>query len=340
MKKYRWHLIVIVVYFTYEYSADRILYDDMTLLKEAIFFVTQNVYLFYGTLFALKNFQSQNFYSIIISIVRWLCILTFYIAMRYWIRYYIMATYFEKEYGNLSIKEWVTTSVIWIVNYTIFASAYFHYLSSMRKNQRLREAWKERATAAQVQLKLENDRLRAQINPHFLFNTLTLFYKEVRKTLPETAEGILALSEIMSMTLREPDGQGFIPLDKEVEGIKHLLFIHRLRNKDITYINLSEAGIYDGLNILPHTLITLVENGLKHGKICDPAHPISINIAVTAEQLSFSVYNKKQARTNVLSHGMGIMLLRRQLAYTYKNRFTLDIQEDTESYSATLDISL
>lgn len=340
MKILRWHILFGIGYFLLEYFSDMILGNDMTLVKEFIFFITQNVYLFYGMLFVLRKFSFRSKRMLLFSVGRLVVIVGSYVALRYWVRYYFLATFFEKEYGELPFNMWITSSIIWIVNYTIFASAYFYFQSSLEKQKKLLEAKEEKAKGEQKRLALENAQLRAQINPHFLFNTLSFFHSQVRKVLPETGAGIIALSEIMRSAIRQPDQDGKVPLAEEVANIEHLVHIYQLRHSNKAFIEFTRESSFVGLHILPHILITLVENALKHGEIRDPHDPLKIDLCISREQMHFRVYNRKCMGVKDPSHGIGIPFLRSQLAFAYPNQFSLDITDDVLYYRTSLHIAL
>lgn len=127
MKNIKWHALFWSFYFFLALTNDLITDPDATFTKEVIFFTTQNIYLFYSLLYFLRRFSSRSRTEAIVSILRLVIIIGVFVGMRYWVRYYFLTTYFEKEYGNLPIKAWLSTCLMWLINYFIYASAYFYF---------------------------------------------------------------------------------------------------------------------------------------------------------------------------------------------------------------------
>lgn len=340
MKLIKWHILYWFAFFWASFTIDYFSNPaNTTITKQLIFFVTQNLFLTYGFLFVIVKFKKNPPKALLISIARIVLLIAAFIAIRYLVRYHVLATYFDAAYGDYELRYWFPTCFTWIINCFTYAFGYYYLTSALTKNKKLLRAQEEQARAEQTRLALENARLRAQINPHFLFNTLGLFHQQVRTILPETAKGILALSEIMSSTLREPDASGLIPLEQEIDSIRNLLLIYQLRHGDRAHIRFTERNACNNGHILPHTLLTLVENGLKHGKIHEAEHPLLIDLNADEQELCCCVRNKKSRGGKDPSHGIGISFLRNQLAFVYKDRFSLDIYDEPEQYSITLRIT-
>lgn len=337
MKNAKWHVLFWFLYFWIVYTIDLFLDPNYTtVVKELIFFLFQNLFLFYGTLFVFQNFSARSQKSLIFSILKLLVLFTTFIFIRYFIRYKFMAFFFDKRYADAPFGTWFASCFTWILNGSVYALGYTYAQSSIRKQKELLKSQEEKAKVEQEKLILENARLRAQINPHFLFNTLGYFHNRILDLDPELAEGVVALSDIMRSAIREPDQQGMVLLEEEVGSIENLVGIYQMRYSNGVYINLDIQVQHAGLKILPHILITLVENAMKHGALHDPQHPLTITMWSGADDLCFKVHNKKQTGPKERSHGIGIRYIRSQLDYTYKDHYSLEIVDEKEHYTVTL----
>lgn len=232
--------------------------------------------------------------------------------------------------------EFFFINIWWWFQYTLMGVGYWYAKDSIEKQKMLRQAQLLQQQSEQEKLILENARLRAQINPHFLFNTLGYFHNRILDLDPELAEGVVALSDIMRSAIREPDQQGMVLLEEEVGSIENLVGIYQMRYSNGVYINLDIQVQHAGLKILPHILITLVENAMKHGALHDPQHPLTITMWSGADDLCFKVHNKKQTGPKERSHGIGIRYIRSQLDYTYKDHYSLEIIDEKDDYTVTL----
>jgi two-component system LytT family sensor kinase len=180
--------------------------------------------------------------------------------------------------------------------------------------------------------------LRAQINPHFLFNTLNNLYGLALEKSERTPEVILKLSKIMDYMLFELDGSK-VPLAKDVENLENYIELERIRQGNNARIVFTQSGTIDNQMIEPLLLLPLVENAFKHGvnKMIDGAY-LEIKLAVTANTIRFEVMNNYRQSTSdkQLHTSIGLTNLRRRLELFYANRFSLTIQDDSVNYHVLL----
>ena len=181
--------------------------------------------------------------------------------------------------------------------------------------------------------------LKSQISPHFLFNTLNFLYAQVYPHSENAAKGILLLSETMRYALSE-DHQGKVMLDQEVKHLHNYIAINQLRFNNQLQIDFEVSGTIHFLMIIPLVLITFVENCFKHGDLSDPAHPLTIRLAVVHSQLTFMVRNKKRDGPKEKSMGIGLVNTQRRLSLMYEGRYHLTISDEPTYYACTLTIAL
>lgn len=184
--------------------------------------------------------------------------------------------------------------------------------------------------------------LKAQINPHFLHNTLNFLYARSLPYSTELSEGILTLSEIMRYSLdKEEDGDGKVLLTREIEHVNNIIKIQQLRFGNALQVIFNIQGDTTGLRILPFVLITIVENAFKHGDMKDPAHPVTLNLCIDeGEKLRFHCINKKKTGPKELSTGIGLENTRRRMELAYGENYSLYIKDQREAYIADLSINL
>jgi len=164
----------------------------------------------------------------------------------------------------------------------------------------LREYWKRReremARSLEVErlqnqlLTAQKDYLRAQINPHLLFNTLD-FIKAVSKKNPEQSdEAIDCLSEIMDYALKTSH-KDYIAVEREVEQIGHMIRLNMLRSDNRLHLEFKKEFNTHSAQIIPIVLLTLVENIFKHGNLLDKDYPALIELTTNRESLIFRTRN-------------------------------------------------
>lgn len=194
---------------------------------------------------------------------------------------------------------------------------------------------------------LEKEKLRAelgaikyQINPHFLFNSLSFIYTKTIKTSPEAAHAVHLLSGIMSYALDDWDELGTVPLGMEAEQMKRVIEMNQIRFNHTLNIKYHEYIEPEDVKIPILSFVTLVENAFKHGDLNDENNPLMIKLNATKDKIYFMVSNKKKKDMLELSHGIGLSNLKQrlQLMYGYKQYFI--VKEDETNYSNEIIINL
>ncbi|MCU0390257.1 MAG: histidine kinase [Thermoflexibacter sp.] len=200
---------------------------------------------------------------------------------------------------------------------------------------------------ALIQAKLENELkfLKAQINPHFFFNTLNNLYALTLKKSDQAPEVVLKLSELMSYMIYEAK-YDLVSLEKEVDYLKSYMSLEKLRFGDELKIDFQVDGILSGVNIPPLILLPFVENAFKHGVHQDIDKVwIRINLIIKDESLVFKVENsqlKRQQVSQIADKGGGIGLnnIRRRLELLYEQDFELKISDNEDIYSVELRLNM
>lgn len=215
--------------------------------------------------------------------------------------------------------------------------AYLRYLRDDRKQRKVLEEQK-------MQLEVEKSQanfnfLKAQINPHFLHNTLNFLYAKSLPYSAELSEGILTLSDIMRYSLGPAARDGKVLLKEEIEHVRNVIKINQLRFSNNLAVQFDVNGVVNGALIVPFVLITLVENAFKHGDLKSPDAPIIIKLSIGDGILRFYCRNKKKAGPKELSTGIGLDNIKKQLDLTYDKNYSLNIKDEAEFYTTELTIT-
>lgn len=182
--------------------------------------------------------------------------------------------------------------------------------------------------------------LRAQVNPHFLFNSINTIYVQMSLPGEGARETLSTFSDMLRYQLYECTGER-VPLEREVEYIRNYIHLQRLRKDEryeIDWVFEGEAG--DGW-IAPFLLIPFVENMFKHvsGR---PEGGNLIRGRVTLEpgRLRFEGMNTKGAAATSGTGGIGLANVRRRLDLLYPGRHTLTIKDEPTTYEVCLTLQL
>lgn len=184
--------------------------------------------------------------------------------------------------------------------------------------------------------------LRAQINPHFLFNTLNNLYGLALEKSEKTPEVILKLSKIMDYMLFELDGAK-VPLEKDIENLENYLSLERIRQGNNAKIVFNRSGAFDNQLIEPLLLLPLVENAFKHGvnNMIEGAY-LEIKLEVAGNGIRFEVTNNYRQSTSEkqMHSSIGLTNLRRRLELFYPDHYTLTIKDDSVNYHVMLTLDI
>jgi two-component system LytT family sensor kinase len=181
--------------------------------------------------------------------------------------------------------------------------------------------------------------LRAQTNPHFLFNTLNNIYVLARDKSDLAAESVLRLSGMLRFMLYETGGD-FIAIENEVKIICEYLELEKLRYDETLRLNFNHDIEDMKQAIPPLLLIPLVENAFKHGVSETRDDPYAdIHLSVNRRQLTFIVKNSTETAAAAVKENIGLSNLRRQMELQYTD-YSLDLIQSTTEFVATLIINL
>lgn len=183
--------------------------------------------------------------------------------------------------------------------------------------------------------------IRAQINPHFLFNTINNIDVLIEKD-PVKASGYLnRLSDIMRFMLYETRADR-IPLEKELLYIDKYIDLQKIRTSNPDHIHYNVAGITDGQMIAPMLFIPFIENAFKHAVPRRQENAISISIVIQSGRLVFGCSNNYAAGSGVNDEygGLGNELIAKRLELLYPEKHELAITHQHDIYTVKLTLSL
>ena len=187
--------------------------------------------------------------------------------------------------------------------------------------------------------KAELDVLKMQLEPHFIFNTLNVFYTELVDTQPETAKGIHKLSELLRHITYDAQ-KDYISLEKEIKFIQDYIYLYEKRFENNLYLDFQIRGSIGQQKIASLILIHFVENIFKHGDINNEKSPVKIHIDVTSDELMMHTENKLANVKNYSTAGIGRNNLQKRLTLLYADEYEYKYSEVDNLYTSYLKIPL
>lgn len=192
-------------------------------------------------------------------------------------------------------------------------------------------------------VKNELDYLKAQVNPHALFNSLNTIYGHIDKNNPVARNILLQFSELLRYQLYDCSEEK-VSLEKEIEYVKNYVAFQRLRKDEKLVVCMDIGTIETGLKIAPLLLVVLIENAFKFASnFSDKENKIVIKICTKENVLHCTFFNTKElqqaiAATN--SNGIGITNLKRRLELLYPGNYKLTSNIENEFYETNLILDL
>jgi two-component system LytT family sensor kinase len=180
--------------------------------------------------------------------------------------------------------------------------------------------------------------LKAQINPHFLFNTLNNIYALSVTNHEKTPDSIMKLSNIMRYVTDEV-AEDVVALLSEIDCINDYIDLQKLRVGKSTTVNVEFTGDFTDKKIAPLVLMTFVENVFKYGISKHKHAAITISLVAATDKLVFFCQNailQNGAGSN--RKGIGIANTKQRLQHMYPGKHRLDINTDNGLFTVTLEI--
>lgn len=192
---------------------------------------------------------------------------------------------------------------------------------------------------------IELSLLKAQIHPHFLFNTLNNLYALSLSKSDESPGVVLGLSQILRYILYECNTSR-VNLNKEIEIIERYVALEKIRYQNRLEINTSIQGKLSDYEIAPLLVLPLVENAFKHGISKLPEEGwINMEIKIRADEFIFKISNNRPIEDETMvSSGkygnIGLQNIKKRLNILYPNKHELKIISEDEVFIVVMKIKL
>jgi sensor histidine kinase YesM len=252
-------------------------------------------------------------------------------AVTYFIAYPIISI----NHIDLNFLHWFFYNLYFSFS-LIIISSFLHFIKEWSVvNEKNLVAQKEKISA-------ELEALKAQMNPHLLFNALNNIYSLSLEKSDKVPGLILKLSDLMNYVLYECKSD-FVPLAKEIEFIKSYIELEKIRfDKSVEIRSIFDAD-YGSFNIAPLLLLPFIDNAFKHSHTIEKKRKISLSLKIDDKNMmnfeienSFDPYYSKSKE----KAGIGISNVMKRLEYLYPGKYNVKIYPGENTYKVKLAIDL
>lgn len=205
---------------------------------------------------------------------------------------------------------------------------------------RMRQKDREIQQLREQQLQLELDVLKAQVQPHFFFNTLNNIYSLALQQSVQTAPVVQRLASMMRYILYETSMKK-VPLNNEIRFLQDYIELENIRHDNNKQVTFTIQGNTEDFRVPPLLLLPFVENAFKHGLDQETGNGwIDITILIENNQLNLQVCNSLPAGIASGNTGMGLQNVRKRLELLFPGAHQLEIEKKESEFRILLNLQL
>ena len=324
------HAIFWIVYwllaYTVSYSRHETTSEIGNLMVPMLINFGWSLIAFYVTYFYLNKYIEQKrfvYYGIVIILFSLVLDLSFFLFYK---------IIYLPEASFLSIRFFFQTSAgtFIIANCGSLVRGFAKWIDEMQL----------RAELEKSNMKHELETLKAQLNPHFLFNTLNNIDSLIFKDQNKASESLIKLSGILQYMLYDTEQQ-HVQLSKEVEHISNIISLQQLRYKEKDAIRFF-SDIPGNHVISPLLFTPFIENAFKHSVKTGTMPIIDIVITTNGSTIRFycsNTFNPNGEKQTNKNGGLGLKNVKRRLELLYPDKYVLDINTEKDIFTIKLEIT-
>lgn len=296
------------------------------------FDITYVIYVMFTLLlvrFLLKKFFPQKrYFFIFLSLIGMFPI---FMGFRYFLEEFLAPLIIHQSNYNdeITIGYYIADNISYALYYILIGVLlyFLDYTITHQKKVHLLEAKHREA---------ELNYLRAQFNPHFLFNSLNNIYSLVSEKSDLAAEAVMRLSDLTRYLIYEKEIT--CPIKDELIQTENYITLQQLRFDYPLPILKTYTGAYEDKKIPPFTLVTLIENAFKHGDFKDKDQPMQITIQASDTELNIQVSNKIGKHNKDNTSGVGLANIRKRLDLIFPGSYSMSNSIENNIFTLHLTI--
>ncbi len=337
-----------IAFMSYMFIANKLTSPDIN-AAYTLLSVIPYLMVFYANIFWLERYRKLRLLYSVLSFI-----LTFFALslLAYLYLYYLLPYWNIRLFKTGQLREFVKYALLGYIQFYAFALLYFVAKEFIRKARNLRTIEREKyekelenaglkeqeLKGAQEKLKMEYAFLKAQVNPHFLHNTLNTLYSQALTFSNDLAGNIAKLSKMMRYSFETiEEGSDLVPVLREYKNLQRLIEINDIRFEGQEKVSLRVEGDMNGHWLPPLSLITIAENAFKYGDLADPDFPLRLSLSIKPGLLHFTCINKVSLKhQHDTSHRLGLDNLQKRLELLFPGTYRLTNRREQDLFIAEL----
>jgi len=321
---------VVIISFVAYFAA--LSFNGLYMLQRSLVLVAGNIILFYASYsWIFPDFILKK--RVISGLFLLLGIILLVIATRLYGDIYLMDKFDRAPEFSLTFRRRFLLMLLGETGFAGLAGLIRMTVSVYENNKRINEM-------KNLQLSTELLFLKAQMSPHFLFNSINNIYSLVLLKSDKAPEALMRLSELLRYSLY--DCHNKVQLDQEIEALKSYIDLFKLRYEEDIQLTLNNRLENMQIAIEPLLFVPLVENACKYSGVgMSPDAYIDIQLFEETTYVCISVTNSIGTFNIVQSaSGIGLTNIQKRLDTLYPDKYVLEINQNEETYQVTLKLEL
>lgn len=306
-------------------------FEKVDYIYTFLFVITLQIAVYFHRFFIIWRLKSkQLFYFLVLSwgVIAFFALFNYYFFDA-WVDKVLPGYYFISYYEVLDLLIYF---FVFIVLTTFLKLSKDWWLQEDAKNK-LMKTEKEKT-------EMELKALIAQVNPHFLFNSLNVLYSLAIKKSTGSPEAILKLSDVLRYVIYDSNKEK-VKVSQEVDLINNYLGLQAYRTDEKTQVNFT-TDISQDMELAPLLLLPLIENSFKHGVKGDiDSTYVNINLSSDVEGVCFTIKNNKgesSAEELEGAGGIGLSNIKQRLELLYPGKYDFTVNEQVKDFEVILKI--
>lgn len=262
-----------------------------------------------------------------------------YILLSFYIDKSLILIHVMPNAGHFSLTYLYSLRILYRCFYFIGFSTGYYFLTTYNKERRktyelekqhLRDIINSQKTEQEL-MKAQNAFLKAQINPHFLFNTLDFIYHNIDESSPIAADAVIILTEMMRYAVDADKMGDYIRLGDEIDQAENLIYLNQMRKNHTLALKLNYTDEVREIKLIPLVVLTLVENIFKHGNLNDPNLEAIIDIYNESDVFHISTFNFIDYKSPKNGSHSGLNNIEKRLRFAYGANVEFKYETDLDN---------